>query len=155
MGRRGPPAKPTALKIANGNPGHRPLNTKEPTPEIEAPECPTFLDKIARIEWDRIVPILISHEVLSRMDLAALAAYCQSYSRWQEAEKELTKGTTYESKGRFYPKPQLKISQDERRLMHRFLTEFGLTPASRTRVQIDNEKPGDSFQAFLGSRPAS
>lgn len=154
MGRRGPPPDPTVIKIKKGNPGKRPLNTKEPQPTIEAPECPDFLDETAKVEWKRIVPILIEHEVLSRMDLAALAAYCQSYSRWQAAEADLKDGSHYKSKGREYPKAALKISLDERRMMHKFLTEFGLTPASRTRVQIENEKPGDKFAAFRNSRPA-
>lgn len=154
MVRRGPPPKPTKLKIAAGNPGKRPLNTKEPEPEIQAPDCPAFLDATARAEWRRIVPLLLELEVLTQIDQAALAAYCQSFSNWQRAERALRKGTSYKSKGRQYPKPELKISQDERRLMHRFLTEFGLTPASRTRVQTDLEKPGDAFASFLGTRPA-
>ena len=35
--------KPTAVKKLEGNPGKRKLNTKEPNPGKEMPDCPAWL----------------------------------------------------------------------------------------------------------------
>ena len=40
MGRRGPPPEPTPLKLWKGNPGKRPVNTREPVPRRDSPQCP-------------------------------------------------------------------------------------------------------------------
>src|SRR5512146_3144589 len=86
MGLRGPTPKPTALKILEGNPGHRPLNPDEPMPTAGEPPCPPWLADEAKAEWDRIVPELSRLNVLTVIDGAALAAYCQAFARWAEAE---------------------------------------------------------------------
>src|SRR5690606_5520585 len=87
MGRRGPPPKPSHLKLVAGNPGRRPLPPDEPQPEVAAPKCPSHLKGEARREWKRIAPELVELGVLARVDRAALAAYCQTYARWVEAEE--------------------------------------------------------------------
>lgn len=48
MAQRGRKPKPTALKMLEGNPGGRPLNTKEPKPEKKAPRCPSWLEDEAK-----------------------------------------------------------------------------------------------------------
>ena len=40
MAQRGRKPKPTALKMLEGNPGGRPLNTKEPKPEKKRSRAP-------------------------------------------------------------------------------------------------------------------
>ena len=56
-GRRPPP---TYLRLLQGNPQRRPINTNEPQPEIPAefPEPPPQIDGYARDEWYRIGPEL-------------------------------------------------------------------------------------------------
>lgn len=48
MAIRGRKPKPTALKVLEGNPGHRPLNKKEPLPKGRLPRCPDWLEDDAR-----------------------------------------------------------------------------------------------------------
>ena len=61
MAQRGRKPKPTALKVLEGNPGKRPLNLFEPTPEDKMPECPDWLEDEAKAEWDRLaVPMFSS-----------------------------------------------------------------------------------------------
>lgn len=145
MGRRGPPPKPTKLKIAAGNPGKRPLNKHEPQPVGRAPRMPSWLSKRAKTEWRRIVPELTTLGLLSRIDLAALAAYCQSYAELEEATRTLDKegrvcalpildkqGVKIGEKLKSHPAVQQQ--RDAARLVKQFISEFGLTPASRTRV---------------------
>lgn len=147
--------KPTKLKLLQGNPGKRPLNDAEPQPATGAPRCPSWLDSVAKAKWKNVAPELERIGVLTKIDGAALAAYCKNYSRWVAAEKVLTKlGTTYESEtatGKIIrPRPDLKIAEEAMRQMRAFATEFGLTPSSRSRLkgtagQIATSNDDDQF----------
>ena len=74
--------KPTALKKLEGNPGKRKMNTKEPVPDKGMPDCPKWLLPEAKEEWKRLCQKLSEMGVLTEIDMAAFAAYCQSYARW-------------------------------------------------------------------------
>lgn len=137
MGRRGPPPKPTALRILEGNPSKRPLNPNEPKPPVGIPDCPGHLDQFAKAEWKRIAPILDRLGLLTIVDGAALAAYCQTYSRWAKAEREIKKhGIVMETENGTVRRPEVSIAREALHQMRAFAMEFGLTPASRSRVSI-------------------
>lgn len=134
-GKQGRKPKPTALKRLEGNPGKRPL-PDEPHISSTGLTCPAHLSATARREWRRIVPELQAIGLLTNVDRAALAAYCQAYGRWVEAEKVLRdKGLLHKAKGGNVVKsPMLSIANNALEQMRRFLTEFGLTPVSRARL---------------------
>ena len=54
MAQRGRKPKPTAVKVLEGNPDKRSLNTAEPKPEKKAPRCPSWLEDEAKKEWKRM-----------------------------------------------------------------------------------------------------
>ena len=151
MGRRGPPPKPTTLKIAAGNPGRRPLNKSEPQPKRGNPMCPDWLDDEAKRHWEYILPILDSMRVLTVAEGDALVQYCRAYSRWKAAESHLMEhGTTYEVLDkdglfqRVQTRPQVAEARSMLDVMHRKQQEFGLTPAARSRIAVAPERSGDS-----------
>ena len=78
---RGRKPKPTSLRVIEGNPGKRPLNTREPKPVRGAPTCPAHLSPTAKAEWKRLIGQLVELGMISLLDRAALAAYCQTYGR--------------------------------------------------------------------------
>ena len=88
---RGRKPQPTALRRARGNPGKRAYNEAEPQPPKDLPDCPPHLSDVARAEWDRVAVTLHDIGVLTKVDRAALAAYCQAYGRWVEAEEQMKK----------------------------------------------------------------
>lgn len=137
MATRGRKPKPTALKVLEGNPGKRPLNLNEPKPEKRAPKCPSWLEPVAKKEWRRMSKILEQIGVLTEVDSAAFAGYCQAYSRWKEAEEFLTKhGTIFKTtSGYIQQVPQVSIAQTYLKIMKDFCSEFGLTPSARTRIK--------------------
>jgi P27 family predicted phage terminase small subunit len=146
----GPVPKPTALKLLAGNPGNRPLNPYEPKPALAVPSCPSHLDKEARREWRRIVPELTVLGLLTRVDRAALAAYCVAYSRWITAEREVQRtGLTVVSPNGYPQKsPHLAIADKALEQVRKFAAEFGLTPASRSKVTAaPTEDPDEDFFA--------
>jgi P27 family predicted phage terminase small subunit len=66
------------------------------------------------------------------------AAYCQAYGRWAEAERKL-KETPMLLKfpsGIIRQSPWLAIANKQLELMSKFMSELGLSPVSRTRVEV-------------------
>lgn len=136
----GRPPKPSAQKLAEGNPGKRPLNLDEPLPQAGAPSPPDWLDPNARMKWEEVAPELERIGVLTRIDGAALSAYCTSYARWVRAERVLSeKGETYESGGRhgrqIKTRPEVRIAEDSLRTLKMFAEQLGLTPSARVRLK--------------------
>lgn len=152
MATRGRKPKPTALKVLEGNPGRKPLNDKEPKPEKRAPKCPSWLEPEAKKEWKRMAKVLETMGILTQIDMTAFAGYCQAYARWKEAEEFLSKhGTIFKTpSGYIQQVPQVSIAQTYLKVMKDFCSEFGLTPASRSRIRVDmQEKAKDDPMAEL------
>ena len=142
---RGRKPTPTRLKIIAGNPGKRPLNQHEPRPELAIPDCPVALGPVARAEWDRLAQELSSLRLLTNLDRAALASYCGAYALWVEAMEAIQKYGAMVKSPSGYPiqSPYVAIANRQSELMMRFATEFGFTPASRSRIRTEPvEHPG-------------
>lgn len=137
---RGRKPKPTKLKLIEGNPGRRPLNQDEPKPALEAlcPDPPEHLGEVAQQEWRRVSEELHRLGLLTRVDSTALAAYCQSYERWVQAERAIAKVglLTKTTGGNAVQNPLIGIANRSMELMYRFLVEFGMTPSSRSRIRV-------------------
>lgn len=153
--------KPTIQKILAGNPGKRPLNMNEPKPE-GVPTCPSVLDATAKREWTRISRELIAVGLLTSVDRAMLAAYCDAYSRWSQATEELnelrrTKGKSVLVVGTKtgYPmqNPLIGIINTAADQMRKFGAELGLSPSSRTRLAAEPKKQ-EIVDEFAIQRPS-
>ena len=140
MAQRGRKPKPTAIKELEGNPGKRPLNKNEPKPDKNAPRCPAWLEEEAKREWKRMGKILEQLGLLTEMDMAAFAGYCQAYARWKEAEEFITQhGTMIRTpNGYLQQVPQVSIAQTNLKIMLKFCEQFGLTPSARSRMTADS-----------------
>ena len=134
-----------------GNPGHRALNRNEPKPG-GVPKCPPHLDKAAKQEWKRISAELVSLGLLTEVDRAALAAYCGAWSRWVAADLSVQKfGSVIKSPKSGFPiaNPYVGIANTAMDQMRKFLVEFGMTPASRSRIQVTPTIGPDPFAEFM------
>ena len=136
MATRGRKPKPTAIKRLEGNPGKRPLNIYEPKPKKKAPACPDWLDEEAKREWKRLAKTMEAMGVLTEADRAAFATYCDAYSKWKTATEFIDQhGLIFKTpSGYIQQVPQVSIAQTYGKLMTKIATEFGLTPASRSRI---------------------
>ena len=115
---------------------------------------PGHLSDAAKVEWKRLVSELRAMNVLTSVDADALAMYCESYARWVEASAALAcEGLVVKTFGG-YPvqSPYIGIINQCLRTMKLLLTEFGMTPASRTRLQAPAESEEDQFDEFLRSK---
>jgi len=147
----GPAPKPTALKLIEGNPGRRQIEPGEARPKVSAPNCPDHLNLAAKAEWHRIIPLLLKNYLVTELDTAALALYCQSWGRWAEAEQKIAEARERGGDGMLikapsgYPiqNPYLAIANRAMEDCHKYLQQFGLSPSARTRVQASPQ--GDLF----------
>ena len=145
-------AKPTALKLLQGNPGKRKINKKEPKPDNSIPFMPEHLDEDAKAEWDRVTPILERIGVLTEIDGSMLAGYCQLYSNWVaiQAEKKapefrlLMLKVTVDGAGNEHieakQNPLLIMERQTLQMIRAFCSEFGMTPSSRARLQVPGKE---------------
>jgi P27 family predicted phage terminase small subunit len=148
--------KPSALKKLEGNPGKRAINQNEPKP-TGIPNCPRHLSDEAKAEWKRIARELAAIGLLTSVDRAALAAYCSAYGRWVEAERGLQKSAALIVKspsGQPMQNPFVGVINTAFDQMRKFLIEFGMTPSSRSRlqVQITPETPADDWSQLFGDQ---
>lgn len=154
MATRGRKPTPTAIKELEGNPGKRPLNKGEPKPGKKAPPCPKWLEPEAKKEWRRLAKKMEQLSILTEVDMAAFAGYCQAYARWKEAEEFITQhGSIFRTKsGYVQPVPQVSIAQTYLKIMNRFAEQFGLTPSARSRIVAEDSTGGsvDEMEALLG-----
>jgi P27 family predicted phage terminase small subunit len=137
--------KPTETKALQGTLQNRPSRAKKPTAEAGEPVAPSWLSRVGRAEWSRILPLLIERGSVTPADATALGSYCMCVSRYVAALNSLEeRGTEIEttvldSNGAAHKKwvinPMLKVAESSERSMFRFLRELGITPAARERVK--------------------
>ena len=158
------PPIPIALRRLRGNPGKRALKAEpEPAREPECPEPPSFLDGYGRDEWWCVAPELHGLGLLTVLDVAVLASYCTSYSRWRTAEEALarmaerdedTRGLTIRSSdGGRKMNPLVRIAGQAAADMIAVAGQFGMTPVARSRLAggVYGQPSGPSkFDGLLG-----
>jgi len=129
------PRKPTALKLIHGS-RDRHQNKHEPKPTGKA-VMPEWLNADARSEWERLAPELIKIGLLTIADQVEFAIYCQALAEFKEAEAYLLEhGRTQITKDGFERKSAWCSIRDEAwKRLHQAASGFGLTPASRAKVE--------------------
>jgi P27 family predicted phage terminase small subunit len=145
---RGRKPKPTHLKIVTGNPGHRSLNENEPEFEPAMPSPPPHLSDEAKVEWGRVSELLYNAGLLTKVDRAVLAAYCQSYGVWVQAELALADMAKNQAVGRalliktksgnYIQNPLVGTINVAKRDCIRYATELGMTPSARSRINVES-----------------
>ncbi len=151
--------KHPAIKLVTGNPGKRPIRDCTSRVQPSLPSPPDFLSKEALAEWRRVAPQLHDAGVITTLDRAALAAYCQAYGRWKQAESALAAMassdshqalTVQTSNGTTIPNPLVGIANKAKADAMRHAAELGMTPAARSRVEPlppdnDDDDPANEF----------
>ncbi len=154
----GPPKKPTPLKLVEGTYREDRIAKHEPRPKVAIPKPPKHLNAVALEEWERIVKELADNGLMTNLDRAALVAYCEFWAHYVDASEKLAKKgmVIVTAAGNVVENPHFSIKKRAAELMHKFLIEFGMTPASRTRVsaplsKVKPEKDGnEDEEKFFG-----
>lgn len=177
MGQRGPTAKPAAIHLVNGNPGRRPQAAPGSGPACAVPAAPVWLLAEARAEWDRITPELEKLGLVSELDVAHLAAYCQAYAlmvrcalelkRLQGEELDKPERDRNPMRGLVDTTPSgykqisalMQAYNRAADAMKSHAAEFGLSPSARMRVQGQTQgslfPESDPLEAFFRATGAA
>lgn len=156
MGRK---AIPTALKLVKGTQRSDRQVENEPTPQKGNTRPPTYLSTEAKKVWRKAVKVLEANNVFTEMDEHALSLFCEAFARWLKAQKELRDNGEVIKAPSGYPvtSPWLSVSNKAFEQMTKIMTEFGMTPASRTKVNVTPPAPGSGgtledeiLERFLG-----
>ena len=155
---RGRKPQPTAIRRARGDPGKARLQPCRATAAEGSAGLPASSLQVARAEWDRVAETLHEIGVLTKIDRAALAAYCQSYGRWVEAEEQMRKTPAMlkTPSGYVQQSPWMSLANKQLELMGRYMTELGMTPAARSRVSAQLEEARQepvTIVRLVGVRP--
>jgi P27 family predicted phage terminase small subunit len=145
--------KPTILHLLEGGrkKTHRLLPKNEPHPPAVIPKCPKHLDKEARKEWRRMAKELEPLGLLTNLDKAVFASYCQAWSTWIYGwEKIREKGmVVMASTGTPMLNPYYPIINKANEQMMKALIEIGMSPSSRSRVKVEPRPKKDEAEDFL------
>ena len=145
----GRPCKPTAIKIREGKPGHRPLPKNEPKPPIMlSHEPPDWLCPIAATEWRRLAAELDAQNLLTSWDHAAFASYCEAFGKYVRLTKQIEREgriLTAPQSGYKMPHPACSLQKQAREAMVSIGSRFGLNPSARAGLDISKAgtKPED------------
>ncbi|WP_323713047.1 phage terminase small subunit P27 family [Mammaliicoccus sciuri] len=113
---------------------------KELTPLQKTP--PNFLDKVAKAEYKRIYPLLEELPIAS-LDLALVVMYCQTYSNYVEASKQLVREKVVETERGSKLSPYYTIQRDSITAMNQIAPKLGLSLDSRMKVVTPKKEVKD------------
>lgn len=153
MGRRGPPPTPTPILKRRGS-WRAKARGAEPSAPPGRPPCPACLTGGARHAWQQLAPQLEGMGVLTQVDGAALARYCQMWDQWRRYQKvlakegDITKAVDANGNEQLRLRPEVAESRRLSMELLRLEKEFGLTPAARAHLAQaakDTESDDDRF----------
>lgn len=160
MGQRGPRPLPKNVHLLHGNPSKLTASQLRDSisPVVEIPKPPLHLKGAALKEWKRVSVELQKLGLISQIDRAALSMYCTAWGRYCEAESILLmagpKGMVTETPNGFEVQSAwLNISNKAMEQCIKYLAEFGMSPAARTRVTPSDVQP-DLFEGTADEKPS-
>ena len=140
---KGRKKKPTKLKEMQGT--NVPCRTIENEMQVsiveQLPEPPDLLSEIGKEEWHKVTQQLYNLEMLYKIDLRLIEAYCNEMSLYIETEMMLReKGRIQVFKNadgtikHTQAVPYQKIAKDALSSALKLATQFGLTPVARASI---------------------
>lgn len=149
-GRKSIPSRIHALQGGSAK-THRKMNDQEPRPPEKMPPCPKHLDKEARVEWDRAGKLLMAVGLMTELDMATLAGYCDAYSAWARATIEVSITGPVLIRPEDIPllNPWLRVAREAFDRMMKNAVLLGLSPSSRAGLKVEKPKVLDKADKFL------
>jgi P27 family predicted phage terminase small subunit len=143
-GRKPLPSKVIDIKGARGYHRTKTDVETEPSPPSSIPECPEHLSPEAKIEWCRMAVNMEPLGILTNLDKAIFAMYCEAYANWAMATIRVqTEGmVSITDKGYPIQNPYFSIANKAKEQMLKAMVEMGMTPSSRSRIKV--EKPAET-----------
>lgn len=145
--------KPTHLKVLEGNPGKRRINRSQPHAKVGPPEAPSWLGKVARTEWDRVIQAMPPGHI-TLVDRAVLAVYCDEWQTFEIASRDVARrGVLTPSIGKgprgLVKNPALVVKHQAAQHIRLLAAELGFTPASRSGMTLPQEAESEEVGMIM------
>ena len=139
----GPRPTPSHLKVLRGTGQPCRMNPEEPKPDIvhAVPPPPETLNADGKQAWNEIAKTLTDIGVLTVADLGMLEVLATQFGMFRKLRKEVYKNGMTDTDGKTTDEMKTLLQLGE--ALRKGKIEFGLTPASRTKVsgkKIDVKK---------------
>lgn len=152
MERRGRKPQPTNLALLKGG---RTLKAKTPRPKKSqvkelSSRVPGHLPREAKRFWRYFYDLLNSTKILTILDAKALEMLAREWANYISAQKDLDEnGKMLESNagGKYWNPSWAQYKHSQKQVMT-LLSEFGMTPTARTRIESDLTKTDDEWEEF-------
>ena len=134
---------PLEIAEARGSRSAKPRKKLEPTISVGVPHAPKWLPEEAKKERKRVVPLLVEMGVLTKADKTSLTAYCLLWQEFADISRQI------QEEGRYDPMDRTGLSAKQRLIrevytqLRQYVTEFGLSPAARAKLQIKATKESE------------
>ncbi|WP_241648904.1 phage terminase small subunit P27 family [Rosenbergiella collisarenosi] len=154
----GPPKTPTPLRVINGNPSKRPINKSEPKPPTGVPPTPKHFSKQEKYWFKRLGEELDCMGVITTLDGMALELLIGAYVEWRthrdvlDEEGETYTTTTMTGDKLIKAHPRVGMMADAWKRLRGMMSEFGMTPAARSKVNANTPSEIDPLEEFLKAR---
>ena len=138
MGRRGPPANPNSVRYQDRRRKPKQTLASVPASRFGKAVMPKLLKGSARQFWTEHAPALEARGLLTSLDETAFASVCVAYSHMKEASEILQRDgeIIFSPRGKPRQHPAGRIHATMQRHLLWGLKQFGMTPASRERLDI-------------------
>lgn len=142
--------------MLQGNPGRRRLNDREPDARLitRLPQAPVELSERSARVWREYGRELIHAGLLTVLGLPCLRRWCIAFDNYETARELVAKtGIILVNKngGGAYLNPAYNAQSMAEKSMHQSELEFGMTPASATKVKVANPRQLDLFGQLFES----
>jgi P27 family predicted phage terminase small subunit len=148
--------KPTAVKVISGTARADRINSNEPDYVLlrDIPEPPKYLSKVGRDVYYSTAEELLKLGILNRVSLSIFVMYCGQVAIHFEAIEKLSQTALLISDKGDNPKinPYIKIANDSLMASVRIACEFGITPASSSKVSAvksDSDVKGKLLEKLM------
>lgn len=139
---RGRKPVPTHLKVVRGNPGKRSLNENEPMPTGDLIDAPSWMAEKQKQGWNYAIENAPTG-LLKKLDGSVLAVWVVAEDLHRRASEMVEKFgilTKTPNTGLPMQSPYLPIVNRQAQIMLKAAEQLGFSPASRSRVQISEDR---------------
>ena len=145
---------PTTLKKLKGTAQTCRLNKNEPKVKVVTLKCPAYLDKQGKKAFKELAALLADMKVTAPSDQKSLGILADNYSMYLQMRAIIqVQGPTYSSmnaQGDEYhrTRPEVGVMHSALKVVLSKMSEFGLTPSSRSKVSATGSQEADPFNEY-------
>lgn len=152
----GRPPNPISLQLSAGDPrkkGKHKLQERlltEPRAQSGSTPCPDHLTGVARDAWEFLSEQIELMGLNKVPDAMMLEGVCTAYARARSADADIAARGSILDDGKV--NPSCGLTERAWTQVHRFATEFGLSPVSRSRLTIEKKDSASQDLASMLNR---